>query len=235
MRIALYALFLGIFLPGFVVAGSASQVPLKIAKAYIPTGFDDNDQSQLVVTGILPDTCYQLGPSGVKLDAQSKTFVLTQTSYVHEGPCRDVIIPYTQVFDLGILDAGTYRIVDSARNKELGKLEVVKAAKSSSDDFLYLPLTDVNLRKTGEGKFELSLEAKLTNRCTRFKEAIVRYVDDVIVVQPVATHETAGVRCGTEFRRFQMSVKLKDGLTGTKLLHVRTMDGKALNKVVDLE
>ena len=240
---SMYRLFIGIVL-GIVVTVSAHAsgpwpTTVKIAKAFVPVGFDDNDNVQIVVAGILPDTCYRLGPSKFEVDEGKSVVFVEQNAFVQKGPCLDVIIPYSFVYDLGVVKQGKYRIVDKTSSNELGTLTITRATSEKMDDFLYMPLTDARIHKTaGIEKPSVTLEGKLTNRCTKFDRAIVNYYPekdpDVIVIQPIAKHD-AGERCETEFRHYQITIPLREGLSHAKLLHVRSMDGKAVNKVVDFD
>ena len=83
------------------------------------------------------------------------------------------------------------------------------------------------------GIHTLSILGAFSDRCTVFEDIKVNYTEDVIVVQPIVKH--IAVRgCAQEKTRFVKTVQLKDGLTGMYLLHVRSMNGQAINKMVDL-
>ncbi|MEZ4750957.1 MAG: hypothetical protein R3B54_10145 [Bdellovibrionota bacterium] len=72
-------------------------------KAFVPVGFDDNDQSQIVIAGRFPNTCYQVGPYEVKVDDADKSITVTQYAYVYSGVCLRMLVPYTQTVELGCL------------------------------------------------------------------------------------------------------------------------------------
>lgn len=210
---------------------SPELVKVRIQKAYIAVGFDNNDQSEVYVTGYLPDGCHQFGPHRVTVDEKTQTVFIEQQAYKHPGPCIDMIIPYAHVVRLGVMGRGSYRIVDSTSSKELGALTVTEATKPIIDDFLYLPLTNAYAKQEGEkAEASITLQGTFVDRCTRYKETKVHYYQDVIVVQPIAERLPARL-CTEEPKRFQLSVPLKADLKGSYLIHVRAMSGEAINSL----
>ena len=225
---------LAVVLELFSMSSKASEpetVEVPLIKAFVPIGFDDNDRAQAMVTGILPDTCYRVGPYQTDIDVVKKTVSVRQMAYHYPGICLDVIIPFAQVTEWGMLKDGNYKVFDSVSGKMLGQMPINRAKVSEADDYLYAPVADAFIREAG-GKHLLSLNGAFSTRCMKLKEVKIHYYPEVVVVQPIA--EMLESRdCKTEKVRFQYEAPLKEGLNGTALLHVRSIDGQAINKLVE--
>lgn len=208
-------------------------VSVPIDRTFFPVGFDDNDISQVVITGDLPDTCHKLGPTGVHVDRVNKVLTVQQRAYKAPGVCMRVFVPYTSVVNVGILEAGTYTVEDRASGKIMGPLTVEVAKTPWQDDYLYAPVADAFVETQG-GKRTLVITGSFTDRCTSLKEVRVEPHKDVIVVQPIAGHTDRPHNCGHEKVPFLRRDALPQVAGGTYLLHVRSMNGQALNKVIEL-
>lgn len=204
-----------------------------VDQAFVPVGFDDNDKVQITVEGTFPSTCYKVGPYDVRTDEESRTMFLYQRAYKYGGTCLRMIVPFAQTMDIGMVKPGDYSLVDGYTGKSLGKLPVLVASNPGPDDFLYAPITDawVTINETTR-ETTLNLTGTFTNRCTKLKEVKVNYNGNVIIVLPIAEHVS---RCEDAKSRFQYKMRLQDGLQGTYLLHVRSMNGQAINKLTDLQ
>ena len=222
---------------GFVVrvfGSNPSTITSALGRAYIPTGFDDNDKVQVTVAGTFPDTCYRTGPILAEMDETAKTVTLKHQAYHYEGFCLQLAVPYSMVTDLGILHAADYSVVDAATQKNLGHLKVSRATTTSPDDFLYAPVEDAYTREE-DGTHYLYLKGNFPNRCMHVDQIQMHYYPDVIVVQAIArTDNPDRNSCGSTPVRFQQRVPIKAGVQGTFLLHVRVMNGQAINKLVEI-
>jgi hypothetical protein len=208
-------------------------VPLE--KAYVPEGFDDNDLTQVVVQGQFSDSCHKVGPTEVKADRETGKLAIVQTAYRYTDECHRVIVPFTQVVGVGILKAGNYEIDDATSNAVLGKLSVVKATKASADDFLYAPVVDADVlvnRPTRTG--EVEIRGMFTDRCTKIQDIRVKTAKDTIVVQPIVKRYGDYAQCEYTPVPFRFRQKIGALDRGSYLLHVRSMSGQAVNKVVTL-
>lgn len=209
-------------------------VTVSFNKVYVPAGFDDNDRTQITVEGIFPNTCYKVGPYATKVDPTTRTITVQQQAYRYQGVCLQVLVPYYQTIDLGLVPQGNYKIIDAANGSALSAIRIDTATKSEADEYLYAPMTDAFITTEPEtGLHTLSILGAFTDRCTVFEDIKVNYTEDVIVVQPIVKHIVAR-NCAQEKTRFVKTLQLKDGLTGMYLLHVRSMNGQAINKMVDL-
>jgi hypothetical protein len=214
---------------------SPETINVSFGKSYVPVGFDDNDRTQITIEGSFPNTCYKVGPYATKVDLKTQTINVQQQAYRYNGICLQMIVPFNQVIDLGILPKGEYKIVDATTGKALSSIRIDQATKSEADEFLYAPMTDAYISTDpATGIHTLAVLGAFSDRCTVFEDIKVNYTSDVIVVQPIVKHIADRRNCGQQKVRFVKTVQLKDGLTGLYLLHVRSMNGQAINKMVDL-
>ncbi len=215
-----------------------SEVGWPLQKAYIPVGFDDNDKVQITVTGEFPNTCFHVGPYSSKVDENAKIIYLEQKAYSYLAMCLDILIPFSQTIDVGLVPAGNYAVIDSSTGTQVGRTSISRAVNAGPDDFLYAVVNDASVHATGtKGKNELTLSMQFTDRCTKLGKVDVHYYNDVIVVQPIAARiaDANHERCAPANTRFQFTQPLQDGVSGSFLLHVRSMNGQAINKVVELQ
>jgi hypothetical protein len=168
------------------------------------------------------------------VDPETRSVYIQQQAYLYKGVCLQILVPFTQTIDLGIVKFGDYKITDASNKSVLGEMKIDKATKSEPDEFLYAPMSDAYITSdTLHGNHTLVLKGAFSDRCTLFEDVRINYTQDVIVVQPIVKH--IAVRgCGAVKTRFVKTVELKQDLKGTYLLHVRSMDGQAINKMVDL-
>lgn len=229
-------LFLSLACSALALGAYPVKVEVDLKAALVPVGFDTNDNTQIVVTGNFPDSCHKIGPTEVvQIDKVTKVVTLKQTAYhYNKGICLKVRVPYSQVVNLGMLpEEGDYKIKDNNSKAELGTLPVAEAKVASPDDFLYAPIDDAYLKDGGTTPV-LTLRGQFTNRCMSLKgEPEVKYYKDVVVVLPVAQWKKDEKNdCTETVTRFTKEVTLQP-LTGTRLIHVRSMNGQSINQVFD--
>ncbi|MCB0405952.1 MAG: hypothetical protein KDD51_14310 [Bdellovibrionales bacterium] len=208
-------------------------VKTALNQAFIPTGFDSNDHVQVVVAGEFVNTCYQVGPYRANIDEKAKQIVISQTAYHYQGSCLDVTVPFNHVVELGILEAGEYGIVDAASKWRLGTLSVTKATRPEVDDVPYAPVDDAFVVTDGTtGNPALVFWGTLTKDCYTVTDKTVdpKLYDDVLVIRPLL--KKLKEDCNNGFFPFRVTYILPPELPRQFLLHVRSMNGQAINKVI---
>lgn len=213
-------------------------VPQEPEHVFTPLGFDSNDNSQVVLYGTLPNTCYKVGPIRYRVDQKKKAVFVQSTAYHYPGHwCAEVMVPYQQVVNLGILKEGNYDISVASRDgsyQNMGKLPVSTATSTKPDENLYAPVEQVFLRKgDGGASSEVVVSGVFRNTCMQLKELQVTYRPNrVIEVLPLA--QIRRTNCAPEMRPFTATAVLSGLAKGKALIHVRSLNGQALNQVSDL-
>ena len=208
------------------------------SKVYVPSGFDDNDTSQIVIEGSYPDTCHKVGPTIVTPNSTENKIVIEDQGYYHpQDMCAMMIVPYTKVVDLNVLAAGEYKIyfkdylgVDHYSTT----IKINQSENAGPDDYLYAPISEIFTESAVPGDTKvLVLRGSFTNTCMSFKETkVLNTSPQVMVVLPLAEYKDNG-NCQKEDRPFEEKIILDNHQKGKSLLHVRTMNGGSLNLVVD--
>jgi hypothetical protein len=215
-------------------------IDVPITKSFVPTGFDSNDRVQLAIGGELRNSCFKIASSVATVNPQDKTIVVKQQAYVYLGFCLMMIVPYSEVVTLGIVNQpGDYRILDGSSGKEIGHINIDVARTAEQDEFLYAPISDAYLVTDDKHDLEndpernrLVLTGAFSNSCMEFKEIKVTYNENAIVIQPISILNSQA-DCSDTKVNFSKTVILDPKLKGDHLIHVRSLNGAAINKVVD--
>jgi hypothetical protein len=208
------------------------RVPALFGKAYVPNGFDSNDNIQFVGEGMFRNTCYRHANTTVRVDESQKTVFVGPVAYEYSGFCLQVILPFERVVDVGILKAGTWKIVQANGASELGEIKVLPALTQNPDDYLYAPISQAYFRQVGSGA-EIVLSGEFPSSCLSLDQVKVEVQPDVIVIQPIAKMAT-GPTCKDGSFPFSKVVPVNSIKTGRYLLHVRSMNGNAINTLVSV-
>lgn len=207
--------------------------PTSFQKIYFPTGFDSNDHVQIVGEGLFPDSCYKPAPAEVKVDEKNKMIVLAPRAYHYQGLyCLQYIVKYDRVVDLGILKAGKWKIFQGNPAVALGEIDIRQATTDAPDDYLYAPVSQAFFHQTNAKK-EVLLTGEFTNDCMVLDRVLVNFEKEAIVLQPVARIETRS-NCQQGQFPFTHNVDVNTLNQGRYLLHVRSMNGNAINTLVDV-
>ena len=104
---------------------AAQRTTVEPQHLYVPTGFSNGDEVLAIVDGVLPDTCYTALPSQASYDPDpgARTIVIKTQIEQREGPCMDMLVPYSHTVRLGKLPSGTYTITTAHRTLS-GELRV---------------------------------------------------------------------------------------------------------------
>ncbi len=225
------------FLTTAAVASSTAAVQVRFEKAFIPLTFDTNDRSQVVLTGVYPDTCYQGGGVQYQVDKAARVIRATQWAFYQPGNCLPATVPFSSVLTFDRLEAGIYEIEDAASGTKLGELAITLAKGPLVPGASYAnfaPVSDAYIEQNATTRqTELVLTGTWTDRCTHFKEVKLFYQSDVLVVQPIVEplNEEDSRDCALQIDRFQKRVPIQTMGERTFLLHVQTPGGFAINKI----
>jgi hypothetical protein len=219
---------------------TVTREPAPVEKVFVPQGFDNNDNIEVIVQGRFPNACMKTGPVGKTVDHSTRTITLKPEVYVYRGePCAQVIVPFIQRVTFGTLPEGQWKLsVEGMPTVNALPLVIERARSAAPDDYLYAPVEEVILmpgtlgsrqrlvisgnwpQLQGEGCFTLTeIRTKLGS-------------DNTLVVQPISQILPAS-RCARQSSRkrvFQGSVQLDKPLSSDSLIHVRTLNGESLNK-----
>lgn len=212
-------------------------IKIKPDHVFIPPGFDSNDNAQLVVTGDLADTCQKQGRTQVRVDETAKKIFVTQEAFKYNSAwCADLSANYVQTVDLGVVKQGKYEVVVNDGNDKpvpAGVMNIAEAKSPEPDSNTYAPVEEVAIRTSGD-KRELTLRGTLQSRCTKVEEVkILQRSPGVIEVLPI-TDLKKGVRCVRDTSEFEKTITLPE-LKGPTLIHIRSLAGGSVNRVLNLK
>jgi hypothetical protein len=230
-----------------VFASAPTKVKLPISKILaVETGFDDNDAVDIAVYGMLPDTCHKIDRGTAKIDHRKRKITVSVTSIVRSGEaCLEILTPFLEVIPVGTLKAGKYEIRAAGDATKTASLEVKNHTSDNRDDYIYAPVDTVELERAPQGltaDTHDSLQLKGTypymlTGCMRVDDVKITTIrHEIMVVQPsVKTLEDKDCHPSEvgPYNRFSVSVAIPESIGEQGLVHVRTLNGKALNKFVD--
>jgi hypothetical protein len=206
-----------------------------VDRAFVPTGFDTNDNTEVILQGYFPNTCYKVGPTTFVVDEVNKTIEIEASSYKYTGGCALVMVPFIQTVSVGMLKSGTYIISVKDRPATVtAPLGVTDATTSNPDDFLYAPVATVSIENVDESRFVV-VEGEWPHMligCMVMKEVKQNIINGVIIVQPIA-EIIDDQRCDDEQYQwnFKVQSEITDPMTESDyLLHVRVASGSSLNR-----
>lgn len=225
------------------LAENPVMVQAPVEKVFVPAGFDDNDKVEVILHGHFNSSCYKMGPVSATIDEANKKVTLNAQAFYYTGAtCVQMITPFIKSVELDRhLTSGSYTIAVANRpSVEAGQLRVAKATRPDADDYLYAAVNNVSVEAGVDGAREIVLKGQhpyLLDGCVKFDD-VKSYVgaDKTIVVQPV-TKIVYGDECrGSVNNRFEYRAKFGGDLTqGEYLLHVRALDGNAVNQFLKLD
>jgi len=242
---AAYSAMLVFFIPAFAqteahMAPTVTLEPAPVEHVFVPQGFDDNDNAEVIIQGRFSNACMKTGMVEKSIDAEKRLIRLRPLSYVYKGePCAQVIVPFIQRVTFGTLREGTWKIeVEGMPSLAPLPLVVKRAVSAAPDEFLYAPVEEVALLPGTLGirqKLVLSGNWPVipARGCFVMKQLRTHLgADNTLVVQPIA-ELLPPEQCSPNSQRkraFQSSVYLEKSLQLDSLIHVRVLNGESLNK-----
>lgn len=200
--------------------------------AFIPAGFDNNDNVELVVTGYLPDLCHKAPSAKVQITGNMIEVKVTSLYYGDTRPfCPEMVVPFTQTVQLGVMDEGQYEVVVNEKTPWAQK-EKMKITKSSSvmvDDYNYAYVQYID-KEVGDNK--VALRGYNPSDCFVLdKIDFISNRKDTYSILPKM--KQVKDFCPMKMMPFSYSWNVPEKLKGKKiLLHVRTMDGNSVNTIL---
>jgi hypothetical protein len=214
--------------------------PAPVERVFVPQGFDDNDNAEVISQGRFSNACMKTGMVEKTVDPIRRIIRLRPLAYVYKGePCAQVIVPFIQRVTFGTLHEGTWKIeVEGMPALAPLPLVVKRSVSAAPDEFLYAPVEEVVLLPG-----TLGIRQKLVvsgnwpvipaRGCFVMKQIRTHLgSDNTLVVQPIAELLPPEQCSPTSLRKraFQASVYLEKSLQLDSLIHVRVLNGESLNK-----
>ncbi len=237
MRFVVHALLSGCFLAlcaGTSLADDPSTgtlVAINADSSFVPVGYDDNDDVVVVLDGHLPDSCHKVSHTEVLKDPATNKITVVQYARRYPGVCLESLIPFASEANMGILPTGTFSVTSPGTTAE--KLLVTEATSAGPDEFLYAPVDSAKVTFDDvTGTYRGILEGRFTNTCMRIKEVVVVDSGKTIEVLPKMEIVEAPEGCQVTEVPFSWSLDLPKGISiGRHLMHVRSLNGKSVNKM----
>lgn len=200
---------------------------------FVPNGFDNNDNVEVVVTGNFPNTCFSRNKVEVSIKEENINVTITALSTTHEkSDCPKIEIPFMENVTIGNLQAGEYKI--NVNNKLHEKLNVEIASSRSVDNHLYALINYIDLGFTGGLSGDAMLVGRIHESCLSLDS--IEYLSngkDTLSILPIM--KKVSDDCTGERKYLELPVKFAPRAFSSDkvLLFVRTMDGKSVSSLID--
>ncbi|HTL11301.1 MAG TPA: hypothetical protein VL588_02355 [Bdellovibrionota bacterium] len=218
-----------------VQAQPLEETLVPVDHVFSPRGFDDNDDVQVGVTGILPDLCYKAPRANVRLDGDTAYVTVTALHDVTPGiMCARAVVPFLLPVSLGVLDAGSYKIVanEGTPTAAKGGIAVEEAASSAIDNHIY---ARVESAEQLLGSRAVVLTGFNPSYCFDFDHIeFVSNGDDTLSILPILKQRQEN--CPLKLVPFRYQFEIPKTLARSEImLHVRVMNGHSVNILFDNE
>lgn len=215
------------------LAEQGELVAVDVRTVFVPIGFDDNDEAEVILDGYLPSGCYRVAGAETSVDHDARRVVVKAMARFFDVPCLEILVPFKIEAKLGQLAEGTYTIEVQGPSTTLSEtLPVKHSFGPSPDDYPYVPVDDVTVDLDRvEHQMVATVRGRFTSTCMRWQEAKVEDHGKTVNVLPILRMELLD-RCEPVERPFVQRVVLPESISyGRHLLHVRSMNGQAVNQV----
>ena len=117
MKKTIFCIFT-LFLTGSIAsAGIPTQKVIPVTHVFVPSGFDSNDNSEIILTGFLPNLCHKTPKANAMVTGNKIDILLTSLYYDESNPfCPEMVVPFTETLELGVLDKGKYEITVNGKS-----------------------------------------------------------------------------------------------------------------------
>ena len=227
---------LALFSSIFAQANSPEVVTSPIDHLFVPKGFDNNDNVEIVVTGKYPNPCYTRNNSVVEI--RDNKVLITVTSLLRESGenCNPMSVPFTEAITVGNLQAGPYEIiVNGGTNYEQTESLNVEISNSTGvDEHIYAIVDYIELGFTGGISGIAFLMVRSPSDCVVFDR--VEYLangKDTLSVQPIM--KKISDNCIEKVKRFEIPIKFDPQSFKHKdlLIFVRSIEGKSIHSIIN--
>lgn len=224
----------------FASAQTAKADPGKLVKIaadeiFVPRGFDNNDDVVVVADGYLPTSCYKLTKPEVKIDHDKRTITVIPQARHYDVVCMQVLVPFTDVVNLGVLPHGNY-LVQTMGAQVNETLNVKESTNAGPDDLLYAPVDSITIdTETAPDRPVAVLAGRFTNTCMRITEVKVVNSGKTFEILPIMMMDD-GPDCRAQEIPFRAIAELAPANRaplhlGRFLAHARSLNGSSLNAV----
>ncbi|MBY0517280.1 MAG: hypothetical protein K2P81_10245 [Bacteriovoracaceae bacterium] len=222
--------------PLFAQAPQVIEAPVE--HLFIPAGFDNNDNVELVVTGHFPNPCY--GRNDVTVDVRGDVVDVKVTSLVRgdekSAACAAMIVPFKEVIPVGNLQGGDYKVqVNASTRFEIKEnLKIEEAASQNQDDHIYALVDYIELGFLGGESGSAMLVGWKPSDCLELDR--VEYVKngkDTVTILPIM--KKVSEFCPMKMTPLSIPVAFNPGEFSYEkiLLMSRTIEGKSVNALVE--
>lgn len=198
---------------------------------YSPKGFDSNDNTEVIVSGYLPNLCHKAPQTKVVVKGNVIDIRVQALHYEASNPfCPEMIVPFIESVDVGVLDKGNYKILVNSKSpySRNSEIYVNESTSDSVDEFVY-----ANVEYVEKGLNERIVVLHGYNPSDCFVLDKIDMVDngkDVFSVLPKM--KQVADFCPMKMVPFSYQMEVPEKLPAEKvLLHVRVMNGGSVNSV----
>jgi hypothetical protein len=226
------------FSTSFALAFDPTVIAAPVDRLYVPKGFDNNDSVQVVVTGNFPNPCYSIHTTEVKIE-ENKIFVTVTAispNQLNAQICADVISPFKEEVNIGLLKQGEYQIFvnQTTDNPVKGGIAISSSQSSLLDDYLYLDV--LYIEQNDNDKTSFKIKGMRYSPCFEIDRVeTISNGTDTISVLPIMKKVSDFCPMKGQPLSVETKIDLSDLTTDKVLLHVRTSDGKSFNSIVSKE
>ncbi|MCO4794608.1 MAG: hypothetical protein KC493_12890 [Bacteriovoracaceae bacterium] len=202
-----------------------------IDHVYSPKGFDSNDSAEIIISGFLPNLCHKAPQTKVVVKGKKIEIQVTSLYYEPTNPfCPEMIVPFVEAVDVGLLDKGHYDILVNGKSvfERKAAIYINEASSDAVDDYTY---ANVEYVEKEMGSRVVKLKGYNPSDC--FVLDSIDMIDngkDTFSVLPKM--KQISDFCPMKMVPFSYDMEVPSNLNEEKvLLHVRVMDGKSINSI----
>jgi len=211
-------------------ASTPTLATVPIENVYVPTGFDANDNAEVIVHGFLPNLCHKSPQTKIEVKGNRIDIKVEALNYESDNPfCAPLVVPFVQAISLGVLDKGNYNIHvnnNTVYQREAG-IQIAESNSDAVDEHIYAAVEYVD--RTDDRK--VVLKGYNPSDCLELEEIqVISNNKDTYSILP-KMRQTSSF-CPMKMVPFEYEMEVPNTIQRDKvLLHVRAMQGKAVNSL----
>jgi hypothetical protein len=216
---------------GMAIASTPVEVLLPVDNVFVPNGFDSNDNSEVIITGLLPNLCHKNAQAKVRmLDGGNIDIQVKGMKYDSSNPyCPEMVVPFMEKVELGVLNKGLYNITVNGKSifEYQSQIEIAESSSNSIDEDVYARVDRVDQ----DDSRVVVLKGYNPSDCYELDE--IKVLDnkkDVYSVLPKMKKVSSF--CPMKMMPFAYEFEVPAKLKADRvLIHVRAMDGNSVNSL----